>query len=265
MTVLTLLEEPPERLDLSGITPAALAGMSEAEIARLPVGTTRYRLTLGDCFGIAVGEPGRVLVRGGSSRLDRVGAKLAAGTMVVEGDVGQRLGEGMTDGSLEVHGSAGPFAGTGAAGGRISIDGDAGPSAGGTLHGAKAGLNGATLIIKGRAGDRLGDTMRSGLILVGAAGDHAGCRAVAGTIVAGAVGAYPGYGMRRGTLLARECGQLLPTFVHTGRQPLVITRILRRLLEQFAPDMGEVLSGPLDRWAGDLATLGKGEILMPTG
>jgi formylmethanofuran dehydrogenase subunit C len=237
--------------------------MSSSEIARLPVGTTRFRLTLGDCFDIASGEPGRLVVRGSSTRLDCVGAGLSRGVIIVEGDVGQRLAAGMTGGEIDVAGSAGPFAATAATGGRITIKGDAGASAGGTLHGARDGLNGATLVIKGRAGDRLGDTMRRGLIVVTAAGDHTGCRAIAGTIVAGRIGAEPGYGMRRGTILARECGPFLPTFVSTGRQNLVVTRILSRVVARLAPEMGDFVSGSLHRWAGDLAALGKGEILRP--
>lgn len=263
MTVLTLRGEPPERLDLGGVNPAALARMGPREIAHLPVGTTRFRLTVGDCFDVAFGGPDRLVIRGGSARLDRTGAGLGAGSIIVEGDVGQRLAEGMTGGEIAVHGSAGPFAATAASGGRITVHGDAGASAGGTLHGAMAGLTGATLIIRGRAGDRLGDSMRSGLILVANAGDHAGCRAVAGTIVAGSLGAHPGYGMKRGTILAGTTGDLLPTFVRTGRQALVITRILARMIEDLAPGTAEFAAGPLERWAGDLATVGKGEILRP--
>jgi formylmethanofuran dehydrogenase subunit C len=263
MTTLTLREEPPERLDMSGITPAALAGMSDTEIARLPVGTTRFRLALGDCFGVARGEPDRLVIKGGSTRLDRVAAGLTGGTVLVEGDVGQRLAEAMGGGTVHVMGSAGPFAATAATAGKITIHGDADVSAGGTVHGAMTGLNGATLCINGRGGDRLGDTMRSGLILVGTAGDFTGCRMIAGTIVCGALGANPGYGMRRGTILARKAGPLLPTFVRTGRQASVIARILAISIREIAPDMAELAVGPLERWAGDLATLGKGEILLP--
>ncbi|GJD52067.1 Formyltransferase/hydrolase complex Fhc subunit C [Methylobacterium crusticola] len=265
MSVLTLRQAPPERLDLSGVTPAGLAGLSEAQAARLPVGTGRRGLVLGDCFSVSLDGGEELRLVGGAERLDRVGAGLAAGRIVVEGDVGQCLGAGMTGGALRVAGSAGPFAGTGARGGLIRIDGDAGESAGGAVHGAAAGLDGATLVVGGRAGDRLGDRMRAGLILAETAGAHAGARMIAGTIVAETLGDHPGYGMRRGTLVARRHGALLPTFVETGRQDLVVLRLLAKALEPLSARHADLARAPLLRRAGDLATLGKGELFAPAG
>ncbi|ACA20061.1 formylmethanofuran dehydrogenase subunit C [Methylobacterium sp. 4-46] len=265
MSVLTLRQAPPERLDLSGLTPARLAGLGEAEAARLPIGTSRLGLSLGDCFALALDGTDTLRIVGGSERLDQVGAGLSAGAIEVEGDVGQRLGAGMTGGAIRVSGSAGPFAGTGARGGTITIAGDAGESAGGALHGAMGGLDGATLVIGGRAGDRLGDRMRAGLIVAESAGALAGSRMIAGTIVAGAIGDHPGYGMRRGTLLVERHGALLPTFVDTGAQDLVFVRLLARALEPVSARFAALARARLGRRAGDLATLGKGELLTPLG
>ncbi|MBK3423432.1 formylmethanofuran dehydrogenase subunit C, partial [Methylobacterium sp. IIF4SW-B5] len=127
------------------------------------------------------------------------------------------------------------------------------------------GLDGATLLIGGRAGDRLGDRMRAGLIVVREAGDHAASRMIAGTIVAEAVGDHPGYGMRRGTLVAARHGALLPTFVETGRQDLVVLRLLAKSIATHAPWAAALLRGPMRRYGGDLATLGKGELFTPVG
>ncbi|BAQ46417.1 MULTISPECIES: formylmethanofuran dehydrogenase subunit C [Methylobacterium] len=265
MTTLTLRAAPPERLDLAGLTPAALAGLSDGEAARLAVGTSRHALALGDCFAITLDGSDELRIVGATERLDRIGAGLAAGRIVVEGDVGQRLGAGMTGGTITVSGSAGPFAGTAARGGTIRIAGDAAESAGGAIHGAPAGLDGATLLIGGRAGDRLGDRMRAGLIVVREAGDHAASRMIAGTIVAEAVGDHPGYGMRRGTLVAARHGALLPTFVETGRQDLVVLRLLAKSIATHAPWAAALLRGPMRRYGGDLATLGKGELFTPVG
>ena len=254
---------PPERLDLSMLAPATLRGMSEAEIARLPVGTSRAGLRLADCFGITMGDVDEIRLEGGSTRLDNVGARLTGGTIRVEGDVGQRLGIGMSHGEIRIAGSAGPFAGSGAQGGLILIEGDAGDRAGGALHGHMAGLDGATLVIHGRAGDRLGDRMRRGLIIAERAGDFAGSRMVAGNIVAGTVGDYAGYAMRRGTLLLREHGITVPSFVETGMHRLVFVRLLQRVVRPFAPHLAALADEDMHRWAGDFATLGKGEILTP--
>ena len=264
MSTLRLRGDLPERVDLLNITPLALSGLSEAEAGRLAIGTSRRGLTLGDAFEIKLDGSDSLVIEGGSSRLDRVGAALSQGSIRVEGDVGQRLGEGMAAGTLTVTGSAGPYAGTGASGGTITIEGDAGDHAGGAVYAAKAGLDGATLVIKGAAGDHLGDRMRRGLILAGSAGAFAGSRMIAGTIVvSGALGDHPGYGMRRGTLIAGSHGALLPTFVETGTPDLVFVRLLAQSLKRLGASQADLLGGTLRRYSGDLATLGKGELFVP--
>ena len=198
-------------------------------------------------------------------RLDEVGAGWTGGILIVDGDVGQRLARGLSGGAVTVRGNAGPFAATEATGGTIAIEGDAGERAGGALHGRMAGLCGATLVIRGRAGERLGDRMRSGLIVADAAGDFAGSRMVAGTIVAGTAGHFCGYLMRRGTLLIREHGAAVPSFVETGVHRLLVARLLERALRPLAPHLADLARGEHRRRAGDLATLGKGELLTPAG
>ncbi|NEU12556.1 formylmethanofuran dehydrogenase subunit C [Methylobacterium sp. BTF04] len=260
MTTLTLRQEPSERLDFLHVNPLALSGLSESEAAKLPVGTSRRGLTLGDCFSLSLDGSDTLIIEGGSSRLDRVGAALSGGTIRVVGDVGQRLGEGMKSGSVTVTGSAGPFAGAGATGGTITIEGDAGDHAGGAVYAAKAGLDGATLVIRGTAGDHLGDRMRRGLILVGRAGAYAGSRMIAGTIAATALGDHPGFGMRRGTILAGAAGAITPSFVETGTHDLVFLRLLARSLRPLSPAHADLAASALTRYSGDLATLGKGEL-----
>ncbi|MGU3538332.1 formylmethanofuran dehydrogenase subunit C [Methylobacterium sp. A54F] len=260
MSVLTLREAPPERLDFLNVNPVALAGLSEAEAARLPVGTSRRGVALGDCFAVSLDGSDTLTIEGGHERLDRVGAALSEGSVRVVGDVGQRLGAGMAGGRLTVTGSAGPFAGAGATGGLITVEGDAGDGAGGAVYGAKAGLDGATLIVRGRAGARCGDRMRRGLLLVGRAGDLAGARMIAGTLAALEAGDHPGLGMRRGTLLLGRHGQMAPSFVETGTHDLVFLRLLARSLQGVSPEHAALATGALRRHSGDLATLGKGEI-----
>jgi formylmethanofuran dehydrogenase subunit C len=260
---LTLREQPPERLDLTVINPASLAGLGEREIAELDVGTSRTGIRLGDCFTITAGTLDEIRIEGGSSRLDNLGLGLAEGTIRLEGDAGQRLGFGMSGGEIHVSGSVGPYVGSGATGGLMTIGGDADDHAGGAVHGAKGGLCGGTIVIRGRAGARAGDRMRSGLIIAEQTGPYAGSRMFAGTIVAGTVGDYPGYAMRRGTLLVREHGHPVPSFVETGVHRLVFVRILERTVRPCAPHLAELAREDLHRRAGDLATLGKGELLTP--
>lgn len=260
MSVLTLRQAPPERLDFLTINPLALGRLSQGEAERLAVGTTRTGVRLGDCFAVALDGSDTLTIEGGHERLDRVGAALSDGAIRVTGDVGQRLGAGMVGGTLTVDGNAGPFAGAGATGGTITIAGDAGDHAGGAVYAAKAGLNGATLIVRGTAGCHLGDRMRRGLILTGRAGDYAGSRMIAGTIAALGVGDSPGYGMRRGTMVVGAHGRLAPSFVETGTHDLVFLRLLAKSLAVLSPGHAELLARPLRRYSGDLATIAKGEI-----
>ncbi|MBP0580593.1 formylmethanofuran dehydrogenase subunit C [Labrys sp. LIt4] len=266
MSALTfrLREAPPERLDLSGLVPHRIGALSLSDIERLPIGTSRIGVAVADIFTVSEGERGEIRFQGGSSRFDLLGAGLESGQLTVEGDVGQRLGQAMRGGSIEITGNAGPFAASAATGGLVRIAGHADERAGGATHGAMHGLDGATLVIEGDAGDRLGERMRRGLILVGGrAGDYVGSSLIAGTIIAPAVGDNPGYGMRRGTIIAAEHGVLLPSLVPTGRHRLVVAQLLRRAVARIRPQSAELVTERAERRAGDLATLGKGEFLMP--
>ena len=266
MSALTfrLRETPPERLDLSGLVPHRIGALSIADIEKLPIGTSRRGVAVAEIFAVEEGERADIHFQGGSARFDLVGAGLESGRLVVEGDVGQRLGQAMRGGTIEISGNAGPFAASAATAGLVRIAGHADERAGGAIHGAMHGLDGATLVIEGDAGDRLGERMRRGLILVGGrAGDYAGSGLIAGTIVAQGVGDNPGYGMRRGTIVTATHGALLQSFVPTGRHRLVVAQLLRRALAAIRPQSAEIIPEQAERLAGDLATLGKGEILMP--
>jgi formylmethanofuran dehydrogenase subunit C len=260
VSTLTLRQAPPERLDFLNVNPLALSRLTQGEAERLEVGTTRTGVRLGDCFSVSLDGSDILTVEGGHERLDRVGASLSEGTIRVTGDVGQRLGAGMAGGSLTVTGNAGPYAASGATGGTITIEGDAGDYAGGAVYAAKAGLDGATLIIRGTAGAHLGDRMRRGTILAGRAGNLAGSRMIAGTLAALTVGDHPGLGMRRGTLLLGAHGRMAETFVETGAHDLVFLRLLAQALRGLSPEHADLLAKPLRRYSGDLATIAKGEI-----
>lgn len=254
-----------ERLDLSQLTPSRLAGLAAADIARIPVGSSTRKLTVGDAFAVSGKAGDRVTILAGTSRLDFVGADLDQGTVVVEGDVGAYAGRGMRGGRLEIKGDAGAWLASGLAGGIVYVRGSAGGFVGGQRPGDRFGMVGGIVIIEGHSGDRTGDRMRRGTIIVrGRCGANAGSQMIGGTIWAEqGFGPGPGLLMRRGTLLGPSVEKLLPTFVDTGRHDLVILRILTRYLEaSLGPLAPRPLSGAVRKYAGDLATIGKGEILI---
>jgi formylmethanofuran dehydrogenase subunit C len=264
----TLLSEPEERLDLSALIPERLQTISASEIAKLPVGTSRFPAKVGDLFKITGTEASEIVFAGGSCRFDHVGAGMKAGRVRVDGDVGARAGCKMTGGTLLVEGNAGIQAGSGMADGRLEVMGDAGDDVAGPMPGELQGMSGGLIIVRGKAGHRPGEKMRRGtIVLLKGCGDYAGLGMVAGTIVVtDRVGLMPGYLMKRGSLLFDRCpAQLSPTFIDSGNVDIAFSGLIDRYLMD-----EKILDRPLlgrapTRFAGDNAVLGKGEILFRRG
>ncbi|MFN3622804.1 MAG: formylmethanofuran dehydrogenase subunit C [Hyphomicrobium sp.] len=263
-----LTSAPAERLDLSQLTPKHVATTPLAEVLKLNIGTTKSGLKVGDVFAVS-GKPGETITfEGATDKLDFVGTDLEHGSVVVEGDVGVGAGRNMRGGRLDIRGDAGALLGSGISGGQISVKGSAGSQVGGLTPGDKFGMTGGLIVIDGHAGDRAGDRMRRGTIFVrGKCGSFAGSRMVGGTIWTElGFGADPGLLLRRGTLIGPSVDQFLPTFADAGRHDLVILRILSRYMRE---KLGSLAPKPLPdivrKYAGDLSTVGKGEILVTAG
>jgi formylmethanofuran dehydrogenase subunit C len=262
----TLVAEPPERLDLSRLTPQGLAGLSKRDIERIKIGQSKRASAVGDIFRVSGSDVKAIIFDCGSSRFDCVAAGLTEGAVRVIGDVGAQAGRAMRGGRLTVEGDAGPHTGSGMRGGRLEVFGSAGDHLGAPLAGELAGMNGGVLVVRGRAGAFAADRMRRGLIAVlKGCGDYAGSRMIAGTLVViGGTGQMPGFLMRRGSiLLDRTPKSLSPSFIECGAPALVFSILVdRHLIAE------KILKEPLlgkapRRYGGDNAVLGKGEILLP--
>lgn len=258
-----LKRRPEQRLDLSPLVPATLAGLGRKDIEALPVNTTREALTVGDVFKVKGRNAEKLQFVGTDDRCDRIGARLAGGEIVVEGDAGALLGVQMKSGKIAVQGSAGQSLGASMAGGEITVRRDVGDQAGGVAFGETMGMKGGFIHIGGNAGATLGERLRRGLIVVdGKAGDYAGGRMIAGTLLLrGGAGRYAGYGNRRGSLIfAERPKSILPTYSDSG----VMEFDYLRLLEKWLRDQGLRIriSARARRLMGDMAVLGKGEMLI---
>jgi formylmethanofuran dehydrogenase subunit C len=263
----SLREAPAQRLDLSPLIAQNLAGKTVAEIERIEVGTTRIRVSAGDIFRVHDGDHDSILIEGGAERFDRVGMGMSVGSIHVEGQVGVEAGRRMSGGALTIAGDAGPLAGSGMKGGTLDIKGNAAERLGGPLSGETVGMSGGVLHVRGDAGARAGDRLRRGFILIeGRAGAYAGSRMIAGTLAIGdEAGDLPGYLMSRGTIfLGRGATLVSPTFGDCGDHDLVAARLLASYIAQFSAKLASLFRQPLRRLAGDLAALGKGEILLPS-
>ncbi|HEU4459792.1 MAG TPA: formylmethanofuran dehydrogenase subunit C [Methylibium sp.] len=264
---LSLKQAPALRVDARGLSPAALAGLDAVAVGELALWHGNERVALGDLFAIeAHAEEGELRLEGELSKFDRIGWQLAAGSLRIDGPVGDYLGAGMSAGAIVANGDAGVLAACEMSGGRLDVAGSVGDFAASALPGSMDGMRGGTFIVRGHAGERFGDRMRRGSAIVfGDAGDFVASRMVAGTIaVAGAIGAHPGYGMRRGTLLAAGAQPTVPPcFVGNTVDIGVFWQLLARdLARHGGPFAALAKRAAPRRFVGDLAAGGKGELLI---
>jgi len=261
-----LKSRPPCRIDASPLVPAALAGKSRDELARLRLLGWNESYPAGELFAISGEDSTQVVLEGLDGSLVRVGAGLDGGELTVVGHAGDYTGESMRRGTLVIRGSAGDYLGAGMRGGTLTVSGNVGTFAGSGRGGELYGMAGGCIVVRGSAGDRAGDRMRRGLLLIeGNVGSYCAARMVAGSaVVLGSVGTHPGYLMRRGTLLLadREV-ELLPTFNDNGRHRLLAVRLLLASVAQHGSGFRRFARCvEFARWLGDLGCEGMGEVLI---
>lgn len=263
--VLTPLGDLDLPLEAACVRPDAFAGLGEREIAALPVRYGRERLRLGDFFEVTGGRAIEVRIAGDAARVDRLGAGMAGGVLLVEGDAGNHAGAGMAGGELRVQGNAGDFAGAEMRGGLLEVRGAAGDSLGGAYAGTIRGMSGGIVAARQGAGAYAGERMRRGFVVVGGnAGDHAGLGMIAGTLlVLGSAGRRPGAGLKRGSIVLHAPTRLLPTYRYACTYvPPFMALYEATLRRHWADGMGRFEGGRYQRYTGDYAELGKGEILV---
>lgn len=270
---LTLHTQPSVPLEAEILTPDRLAGLTDGEVAALPIMHGNRAATVGDFFYVGSGQgqslPLRgdmdVVIEGDLSRVKRIGEKMTAGRLHLKGSFGMHTGAGMQGGEIIVDGDVGDWLGAEMCGGRITVTGNAGDLVGAAYRGARKGMLGGEIIVHGNVGSEVGHYMRRGLIAVGGdCGDFAGADILAGTIVVlGRMGVRAGAGMRRGTIIAVQGAKLLPTFNFDCRYRPSFLRICLQHLRQLGISVTDgQLNGPYQRWSGDMLELGRGEILL---
>ena len=259
-------------VDGSPIRPETFRERTSADAARVALRVGNATAEVGDLFEIeGDAADGALAVEGDLTHVYRLGRGMATGSLKVRGDVGPHLGAEMTGGLLDLDGSCGDWAAAEMRDGVVKIRGDAGNSLGAAYPGSRRGMRGGLIMVGGSAGDDVGLMMRRGVIgIKGAVGAGLGRNMIAGTIYAcGAVGKLPGAGMKRGTLVLAGPGEgaeslLSPTFHYTVRLSMPILGVYASMLQErgfVAPP--SVSSGEIDRYNGDLAVDGRGEVLIP--
>ena len=266
---LTLKESLAIPLEADTIRPDLFADMGREEIEALPLYYGNEQRRLGDLFEVEGERSDQLRIKGNLSRVKKIGYGMTGGRIAIEGDAGMHLGATMRGGEIVVDGNASDWLGAEMKGGLIRVKGNAGNFVGGSYHGSKRGMNRGTIIIGGNAGNEIGEKMRRGLIItLGDANDFVGANMIAGTIIVfGKVGEGPGAGMKRGTIVLfggeHNPESLLPTFRYNCTYtPPFLAIYLRNLMHYDIEVPGEYIGGRYRRYNGDIAELGKGEILV---
>jgi formylmethanofuran dehydrogenase subunit C len=235
------------RADFSEVLLTPWIGAAAGELAgrRVPL-DGQGSVALGDLCEVK-GEPaGRIRFEGDFSLVDRLAAGLTEGEVVVDGNLGRDAGAEMAGGSVEV-------------------TGDAGSGAGGAPLEARRGMTGGELVVHGSVGSDAGSRMRRGLVVIGCdAGADTGFGMIAGSVIilGGATGEV-GLWSKRGSIVVLGAVKIPITYRYACTfQPAYLRLILRRLRTRYSIPVEERhLVGLYRRYSGDLADLGRGEIL----
>ncbi|MBA2113070.1 formylmethanofuran dehydrogenase subunit C [Bremerella alba] len=258
-------------LDLRGVLPTRLLPMSLDEAAKVAVWEGNHRVQLGELFDVEreTRREDTLRIIGDLAKADHVGADLDGGTLFVQGAVGNHAGQEMRKGSLYIHGHVGNNLAAGMKSGFLKVLGNVGDRVGAPLPGENRGMAGGNIFILGSAGNEVGNRMRRGTIAItNDCGDYLGYEMLAGTIfVGGTAGTSVGLMMRRGTIIlhGNQRGDLMPGFVHACRfKPAMMQPLARSFAQQEVPEVARLISqADYDLFHGDLAQMGRGELLLP--
>lgn len=266
MNALTFTLKKPLQFSLNCqlLNPSHLADKSPSDIASMLLNYGNSQCRVDEIFDVSGNDAQNICFKNSSEKLDYLGANMASGNMVIEGDAGAYLAYNLKKGEIFCHGNTLAYAACNMVSGLLTIHGNTGDFLGGASAGLRKGMHGGTVIIKGNAGDRVGDQMRRGLILIeGDAGDYCASRMIAGTIcVLGNVGEYAGFNMKRGTLLLTKMPTLHATIQDCGAHTLPFLNLLFKSLAQYKTKFSSIQSLRVQRFVGDAACAGNGEILL---
>ncbi|HYT05312.1 MAG TPA: formylmethanofuran dehydrogenase subunit C [Gemmatimonadales bacterium] len=247
---LSLTRPPDHPLVADCIAADRFASLGAKAITDLPVLHGGRAAKLGDFFKVAGERAASVRIEGDLAQVEGVGTGMAGGEVVIEGRVGRDLGVQL-------------------AGGRIDVRGDAGDNAGGARPGAARGMTGGEIVVRGNAGAETGARMRRGLVVVmGDGGRGTGRGMIAGTVVVfGRAGAGAGRFLKRGSIVALGGIERPATFRYACTyRPPHLPLLFRYLRARYGLAITDrQVAGRYERYAGDMAELGKGEILQWVG
>ena len=165
---LTLRQSSRQRIDVSTLLPKTLANQSLEAIAAMTLPLGNREVPVNDLFTLEGDTQAldTLIFQGETRSLDAVGKGLREGSIEVKGDAGSYLGMQMRGGTIRVSGSIDAYGACELKSGFIEICGNAGDFLGASQIGNLKGMAGGVVLVRGNAGDRVGDHLRRGIILV---------------------------------------------------------------------------------------------------
>ena len=248
---LSMRESITVPLEAENINPDNLAGKSEDEVNVVAVFYGNTDATISDFFDVTVEGSGdaastEIVIKGDLTRVKRIGEKMSAGSVIIEGDCDMHCGAFMSGGKITVKGNTDAWAGREMTGGEIIIEGNAGNYVGSGYRGEMTGMRGGKITVMGNAGDYLAEHIGGGEI-----------------IVKGDVGILPGLVMTGGKITI-EGNATMPGGEMTKGEILVKGGVID-MLPGFRLEGEEELDGTsFKKYTGDLAVrgIGKGVLLV---
>jgi formylmethanofuran dehydrogenase subunit C len=264
MINLQLKDHPTVPLEAESISPDITATLTHAAIRALPVYHGKRQCRLDDFFTVEGEASDDLTIHGDCSRIKWIGKAMTRGRIQIDGNAGMHLGSGMKGGTIEVSGNASDWVGAEMTGGLIRVRGDAGGQIGAAYRGGLAGMSGGTILIGGSAGLEVGMRMKRGIIVIsGLVRDFCGLQMKGGTIfLMGGAELRTGAWMIRGTIVSMKPIKLLPTFSNACVYQPAFLGIYRKHLETLGVSIPTTERGSYQRYSGDSAVPGKGEILI---
>lgn len=265
MITLTLKEQPHVPLEAEVMSPDVMAELKTGAIRALPVLLGKRPCRLDDFFAVDGEASEDVHVRGDASRVKWIGRGMMRGRITLDGNAGMHLGAYMKGGTIEVTGNASDWVGAEMTNGLIRVRGNAGGQVGAAYRGSSSGMRGGTILVGGSAGLEVGMRMRRGVIAIGGqARDFVGLQMKGGTIfLLGGAELRTGAWMIRGTIVSLVPLHLLPTFSFACEYNPTFLRIYSKHLKTLSVNVPrDAQAGSYQRFTGDSAVPGKGEILV---
>ncbi len=259
MKVITLTPKKDFNLPVIGykISPDEFSNKTIEEIKQLPAREGNTRKTIGDLFNVS-GETVdsakdlEIRIEGNAEKVKKIGYKMTAGKITIQGNAGFYLGDSMQNGEIEVEGDALSWLGVRMHGGKIHIHGRAGDFIGGSYRGMMLGIEQGEIIVDKDAGSYIGFWMRGGKIHIkGNTGPFAGMHMQGGQIlIEGNTGAKLGALMKKGKIILM------------GHTPRILPSHTFEEIKKSAKFSGIKYQGPFYLFTGDIAEDGTGKVYI---